>query len=273
LTTWTNGEISLGNLSALANVRGKPAVVFHLAGGSSVGAALAQPREDFARTVNATAELLEWVRLESPGTAVVVTSSAAVYGSGHAHPIGEQVATKPFSPYGAHKLLMELLCASYGASFGVRTAVGRVFSAYGGGLRKQLLWDVCSRLETGESDLVLGGDGEELRDYVHVRDVARAIGALGNEVSPAAPLFNIGTGRATSVRTLVSLLMDRWQTSVGASQNLSLSFSGKSRPGDPRYLVADTERLSALGVTCETPIELGVSEYVRWFRARQTEAD
>src|SRR5260370_2041579 len=65
LREWINGDISAGSLSTLATMGGKPAVVMHLAGGSSVGFSVAQPREDFARTVAGTAELLDWLRLSA----------------------------------------------------------------------------------------------------------------------------------------------------------------------------------------------------------------
>jgi UDP-glucose 4-epimerase len=272
LSTWLIGEISASNLSALANITGDPAVVFHLAGGSSVGAAIAQPREDFVRTVNATSELLEWLRLECPQAALIAISSAAVYGAGHARPINEQSPPNPFSPYGAHKRVMELLCASYGASYGIQTAVGRVFSAYGPGLRKQLLWDVCSRLEKGARQLELGGDGDEVRDYVHVGDVARAIVALWDRAHASSPVVNIGCGIPTTVRSLTSLLIEGWRA-AGAGENVSISFSGTMRPGDPRYLVADVAKLSAIGMSCDTRLEQGAIEYVGWFRNRHTEAD
>ncbi len=103
---WLNGEVSGGNLAQLRHDLGVPQVVFHLAGGSSVGAAIANPLEDFTRTVVSTAELLEWLRQHAPGTRVVAVSSAAVYGSGYLQPIAEDARPSPFSPYGTHKLMM-----------------------------------------------------------------------------------------------------------------------------------------------------------------------
>jgi UDP-glucose 4-epimerase len=80
---WMNGEISSSNLGQMYSSVGRPDVVFHLAGGASVGAAVANPHEDFTRTVVSTAELLEWLRQYSQETRIVAVSSAAVYGSGH----------------------------------------------------------------------------------------------------------------------------------------------------------------------------------------------
>ena len=82
VTEWINGDVTGSNLQALRSRSGLPVAVFHLAGGSSVAAAIAQPREDFSRTVSSTVALLEWVRQESPATRVVAVSSAEI---GRAH--------------------------------------------------------------------------------------------------------------------------------------------------------------------------------------------
>ena len=85
----------------------------------------------------------------------------------------------PMSPYGQHKLMMEQLCRSYAMIFGLRSTVARLFSVYGPHLRKQLLWDICSRLERNGRTLVLGGTGAEIRDWTDVRDVARLLTKIG----------------------------------------------------------------------------------------------
>lgn len=262
---WLNGDLSASNLNALRTLAGPPDVVMHLAGGSSVGAAIAQPKEDFARTVASTVELFEWLRQESPQTCVVAVSSAAVYGAGHAGQIGENAALAPYSPYGHHKAMMESLCRSYGATYGLRSAVARLFSVYGAGLRKQLLWDLCSKLEAGQTAIELGGSGGELRDWTNVRDVVHALAMLPDLASAQVPTFNLGSGVATSVRNVAGQVMSAWQPSIA---NSALGFSGKSRSGDPFSLQADASRLTALGFEWRLPLNQGLADYVRWFQAR-----
>ena len=175
LGQWLNGEIDSANLNTLAGQSGPPSTIFHLAGGSSVGLSIAQPLEDFSRTVASTARLLEWLRGLAPECRLIVASSAAVYGAHHAGAISEEAETQPMSPYGHHKLIMEQLCRSYAISFGIRATIIRLFSVYGPSLRKQLLWDLCSRLAQGQRELVLGGTGNEARDWIDVRDVVRLL--------------------------------------------------------------------------------------------------
>ena len=262
---WINGEISASNLRLLAAEVGTPDTVFHLAGGSSVGAAIASPREDFARTVSTTAELLEWMRLDAPKARLVAVSSAAVYGAGHDGRIAEGATLEPFSPYGHHKLMMESLCRSYGSTYGLQSVVARLFSVFGPGLRKQLLWDTCTRLEAGQQPLVLGGGGGELRDWTDVRDVVRALALLPQHASARGEAINVGTGVATPVRQVAAWLVEAFH---GGSESVDLQFSGRSRPGDPFSLVADGSRLAGLGFTWHRTVPQAFHEYVAWFRSR-----
>jgi UDP-glucose 4-epimerase len=262
LQSWINGEIEAANLDALAAVHGLPSSVFHLAGGSSVGLAIAHPFEDFSRTVTSTARLLEWLRVHSPQSRLIAASSAAVYGAGHSGPISEQTALTPMSPYGQHKLMMEQLCRSYAMSHGIGSTVVRLFSVYGAGLRKQLLWDVCSRLQESSRELVLGGTGEEVRDWCDVRDVVRLLATFAQ--SPQAEPFRVingGSGQAVRVSEVASLLAAHWG-------RVSVRFSGDVRAGDPFSLLADNAALRATGFAWHIPPAQGIADYVRWFMDR-----
>jgi UDP-glucose 4-epimerase len=259
---WVNADIHAASLDLLLSRAGMPDAIFHLAGGSAVGPSFANPLEDFERTVHTTARLLEWVRCHAPDAPVVAVSSAAVYGAGHDGPIPESAPLTPYSPYGHHKAIMESLCRSYGANFGLRTAVVRVFSAYGEGLRKQLPWDLCRRLAGGGLALTLDGTGLERRDWIHVDDVVRTL-VLAAEQLPSAdcPVVNCGTGTAHTVAEFARLLVDAW----GAS--CTIEFSGRVRPGDPQSLVADVTRLRALAGLEPRPLADGLAAYASWFRS------
>jgi UDP-glucose 4-epimerase len=258
---WLNGEIHLSNLQQLARDRGVPDHIFHLAGGSSVGAAIANPREDFTRTVATTAELLEWIRLDAPNVRIIAVSSAAVYGSDHSGPIREDQAHRPFSPYGYHKLMMENLCGSYAASYGISAVVLRLFSVYGRCLKKQLLWDMCAKLSSNKGELKLGGTGDELRDWTDVRDVVRALELMTSLSfdSGSTQIINAGSGKGTSVSQIAELVLDCWPTTG------HVTFSGESRPGDPYSLVADGSLLQTMGFQWNIPVDSGVHDYVRWY--------
>jgi UDP-glucose 4-epimerase len=261
LEHWLNGEIDAANLNALVEHSGVPSTIFHLAGGSSVGLSIAQPFEDFSRTVASTARLLEWLRSAARDCRLIVVSSAAVYGADHEGAIGVDAATLPMSPYGQHKLMMEQLCRSYAVTFGLHSTVARLFSVYGPNLRKQLPWDICSRLRTGERKLVLGGTGEEVRDWTDVRDVVRLLVEIDER--PQVETFQVingGSAIGTTVARVAAILAKCWGGSI------SVQYSGIVRAGDPPSLLADNAILRALPFDWKIPVEQGLADYVSWFK-------
>lgn len=262
LNLWLNGDITHANLDALAVAVGSPDVVVHLAGGSLVGPSFAQPAEDLRRSVVAAADLAEWVRLRAPDARIVLSSSAAVYGAGHNGLIGERATCQPFSPYGFHKRMAELALESYARSFGLRVAVVRFFSVYGPGLRKQLLWDCCNRLAAAPRQLTLGGQGTELRDWLHVADAARLLQLVAVHADTNYRVINGGTGVGTSIRSVASGLSGAW-----GMEQLPLEFSGVARAGDPASLIADASSAHSLGWLPQVTLSQGLESYVRWFRA------
>lgn len=263
---WLNGGVGIANLVQLQREWGIPEVVFHLAGGSSVGGALANPLEDFRRTVVSTSELLEWLRVNARAARLVAVSSAAVYGASHDGLITETARTTPFSTYGAHKLMMEDLCRSYATNYGLNVVFPRLFSVYGCGLKKQLLWDLCEKLATGKS-VELGGSGEEPRDWIEVRDVVRGLHSVSQIASAEAPSINIASGQGNTVREVALTVATSWAAS-GASTPV-VSFNGRSRPGDPFSLVADVSRMRSLGISTTIPVSQGVADYVAWYQGLQ----
>lgn len=263
VTAWKTGSLELDRLADLAGETGLPEVIFHLAGGSSVGTSLAEPHADFNSTVIGTVQLLEWVRAFAPSVPIVLVSSAAVYGDLHVGPIAEDAATKPFSPYGAHKFAMETICRGWAGSFGLSAVVVRLFSVYGPGLKKQLLWDLCTRLESHPKDVVLGGTGEELRDWTHVDDVVRALDVAARFATPHVPIINAGTGEAGSVRQIAERVLHNFGREPDC-----LSFSGTGRPGDPFSLLGKPSILDGEGFAWDIDVEAGIDDYVRWFKAQ-----
>lgn len=258
---WMNGDVSASNLAQMQAAFGTPDGIFHFAGGSSVGAAMAHPHEDFKRTVVSTADLLEWLRQHAPQTRLMAVSSAAVYGAGHAAPIAEDARPVPYSPYGAHKLMMEELCRSYAVNFGLKVVLPRLFSVYGPELKKQLLWDLCNKLAVqGAADL--GGTGRELRDWTSVGDVAHALEQLLEHADARVPVINVATGAPVSVQDVAAEVARAWSSEAPPV----IRFNGMSRAGDPHSLCADVSRLRALGLACATPLMQGIAEYVAWFR-------
>ena len=231
--------------------------IIHCAGSASVQYSFEEPAGDFAANVATTAKMLEFAQLTGC-RAFVLVSSAAVYGYTGAGAIGEERSPSPVSPYGYHKRMAELLCASYGANFRVPSICVRLFSVCGPGLRKQLFWDACVKAAQGEFSFY--GTGRELRDWLHVEDAARLLGMAIDHASPACPVTNGGSGTGVSVRTALEILGRNWNGSM------TPAFSGEERRGDPSSFVADASRVKEWGFLPSIPLDAALCDYVEWFK-------
>jgi len=257
---WEFGDVTMASLYDLISKFSKPHAIFHTAGGSSVGASLKNPYLDYQRTVGSTVDVLEFIRLESPETKFIYPSSAAVYGAVDKGMIHEDAPLRPVSPYGVHKEITEILCSSYAEHFNINVALVRFFSLYGNGLRKQLLWDLCTKLEKDHHPLVLHGTGEETRDWLHVDDAVRLMAVAMEHVSPDGLPVNGGTGQGTTVKEVAYQVRDSF------GKKCRIDFNGIVREGDPRFYQADTGRAASWGWNASRVWKEGIAEYVKWFK-------
>ncbi|KPL83867.1 epimerase [Thermanaerothrix daxensis] len=185
--------------------------VYHLAARVLVPESILYPREYNLVNVGGTVTLMEAMR-DVGVRRVVFISSGAVYGYQEHQPVREDAIPNPRSPYAVSKLAAEYYVRTIGALWGIETICLRVFNAYGPG---QHLPPVHApvvpnflRQAIQEGTLVVHGDGSQTRDYVYVDDVVEAMvaAATAREVNQA--IINVGSGRETSVRELVRLVLE-----------------------------------------------------------------
>jgi UDP-glucose 4-epimerase len=137
-------------------------------------------------------------------------------------------------------------------------AIVRLFSLYGIGLRKQLLWDACSKIS--HDDTVFSGTGDELRDWLHVDDAARLLLIAGQESLMNPLVVNGGTAVGVSTHSVVSIILNSFHNSQ------KIHFSGVSRIGDPPRLVANITEALALGWRPKRVLKQELELYVEWFK-------
>jgi UDP-glucose 4-epimerase len=237
-----------------------PDVCIHCAGRASVDSSIDDPSGDLQASVLVTAGLLEALRSTAPHCRLVYASSAAVYGEPLSLPVSEDQPLAPISPYGYHRQLCEGLCHEYAQVYGLRITVARIFSAYGPGLRRQVLWDICRRALT-DRELVLRGTGDETRDFIHGHDVGRALVHLAMEADGRGECINVASGHGTRIRELAELALGH------LNGGTPLRFSGESHTGNPTHWQASVSRLTDLGFSPRVPLGAGVAAYADWSRA------
>lgn len=254
---WVQGDVSDAGLALL---REQFDVVVHCAGQSSVARSIEQPMADFRSNVQATADLLEYLRVHCPGVLFIHASSAAVYGAAGDHPLHVTHPSNPVSPYGFHKQMAETLIQSYRAAFGLRCITVRFFSVYGPGLRRQLLWDASKKLTAGSPSAIFWGTGDESRDWIHVDDAAGLITKLAETPGDIETMNGAGGERVSVADTLEQLRL-------ALGSETTIEFNGEIKPGDPLHYHADMTEAGKLGWHSTISLDDGLRDYARWFRA------
>jgi UDP-glucose 4-epimerase len=237
-----------------------PTICIHCAGRAAVGLSMTEPATDFYGNTVMTFELLDALRLNAPNCRFIFLSSAAVYGNPHSLPIDENHPTVPLSPYGFHKLQSEQLCQEFSKIYGLPTASMRIFSAYGPGLRRQVLWDICQKAVLGKP-VKLQGTGAESRDFVHALDIANALMVVGTSAPMGGEVYNLATGMEVKIVDLASLVLD------AVDYQGSLDFDGVVPTGTPLNWRADISKLVTLGFTPSIELEPGVKSFANWCKA------
>jgi UDP-glucose 4-epimerase len=181
----------------------RPEAVFHLAAQADVRVSVERPVDDAAVNVLGTVRVLEAARHH--GAQVVFSSTGgAIYGDCE-EPATEDSPCEPLSPYGTAKLAAEEYLRSYNRLHDTKHVSLRYGNVYGPRQDPHgeagVVAIFLGALARGEQARIFG-DGRQTRDYVYVGDVARAtLSALG----PDGGVFNVGTGRETSVVELYEL--------------------------------------------------------------------
>ena len=233
---------------------------FHLAAVASVELANRDWLGTHRTNQTGAITVFDAARRAQPGRTVpvVYASSAAVYGDSADLPLAEIAATQPLSAYGADKLGCELHGRVAARVHGVRTTGCRFFNVYGprqdpGSPYSGVISIFFNRISAGQGITVFG-DGGQTRDFIYVADVVKALLAFmaRNETNPS--VFNVCTGRATSLLELA----DTIGRVCGRQPEITF---GPPRIGDIRASLGDPALAqAALGFIATTTLEQGLRQ-------------
>lgn len=179
-----------------------------------------------------------------------------------------ETVCSPGTPYGISKYAIELLADRLGRRYGIPTVCLRYtyvqgtrnsfYNAYSGIARI-----FCLRLLHGLAPICFE-DGQQQRDYINVKDVARASVLVMEDERANYGVFNVGGKRAVTVLEFARIMLREFGSS------LEPLVPGEFRLGDTRHTVSDVSRLEALGWRPTVPVEQNVREYVDWMRQQRT---
>jgi UDP-glucose 4-epimerase len=243
--------------------------VFHLAAMIAPASTLDDPAGCYQTNLLGSMNILR--AAQATGTErVVLASSAAVYGDS-AHPVSEDAALRPLTPYAASKLAMEQAAKVYSDRYGLSTICLRYFNVYGQRQPPESAYAAVipafiSALLIGETPIIYG-DGSQRRDFIYVDDVVRANLLALEPTALAEGVFNVGSGRSVTVMELAEILQQEMQRGAPPSY-------AAPRAGDIHSSEAVIDRAEqALGFRPETALIKGLRSTIEWFRQTEVEAD
>lgn len=252
-----NGD--LRDVAALKEaVAGQDAIV-HLAADTRVMDSIEDPTFNFEVNVIGTFNLLKEARAAGISRIVNASTGGAICGD-VPPPVHEAMAANPASPYGASKLAVEGYCSAFGASYDLPTASLRFSNVYGplSFHKGSVVAHFLRRIINGE-ELVVYGDGTQVRDYVFSEDLAEGI-RLGLESTVTGP-YQLGTGIGTTINELIALMRE----TVGPDYPFEVRHDD-FRAGEVMNSWCDVSHArQALGYNPTTTLKDGLAQTWQWF--------
>jgi len=288
---WLFVEADTRDAGAIARLvqETKPDALAHLAGQVAMTTSIENPRLDFEVNAVGTFNILEAVRLHSPTTIVLYSSTNKVYGSldylhyeetetryilpDYPYGLDENLPLDGHSPYGCSKLTADQYVRDYHRIYGIPTVVFRHSSMYGG--RQFATFDqgwigwfclkALEMVDVNAPPFTISGNGKQVRDVLHADDLIRAYTqAVENIERTAGQIYNIGGGSINSLSLLE--LFSLLEQITGAHMRFSqLDW----RPGDQKVFIADYRKAQRdMDWAPMVAAEEGIRRMLEWSRER-----
>ena len=243
-------------------MKGGADVVFHLAACVGRQKSIDNPQLDSSTNLIGAINVLEGMR-KNGIPRIVYSSSAAIFGELVTPTIDESHPQNADSPYGVSKLAAEKMILAYSGIYPEMTGVClRYFNIYGVNQRFDLYGNVipifAKRIYSGEP-ITIFGDGTQTRDFVNVKDVAKA-NYLGSVSSLGTDVYNLGSGSSITINELAEMMIKI------AGKNTQIVYAPE-RPADVKHCKANANKAKEkLGFEAKVSLETGLEEYMKWYR-------
>lgn len=265
-------ECDLRDAAAVRNTLNevRPDYIFHLAAQSYVPISWKAPEETLTTNIISELHLLEAMRELGLDARIQVAGSSEEYGLVHEEeaPITEENPLRPLSPYAVSKVAQDLLAYQYHRSYGLYTVRTRAFNHTGPRRGHVFVTSDWSRqialIEKGKKEPVIEvGNLEARRDFSDVRDIVRAYW-LALEKGESGEVYNIGSGKAITIRELLDLLLSMTEADIKVRQDPQ-----RMRPSDVMLLVTDYSKFNrATGWEPQIPFEKTARDLLDYWRER-----
>ena len=255
----SDAEIHIGNISDILFIericsQRKFDYIFHFAANVSVSESVENDTLNFSSNVLGTYNVLKSaIKMKSD---LILASTCTVYGSQNEMQVSENSPTNPISPYGLSKLIDEQMCTSYARIYDINTVALRFFNVYGSRQQRSVFYDFLKKYSQSEDGIKMLGTGNEIKDFINIKDVLKAIMLPLKNEKMWGDVFNVGTGKGTRIKDLLYLILTEM------NKQRDILFSGHSWRGDVREVYANIDKIKRYGFRPEIDLISGIQELI-----------
>ena len=248
----------------------KPDYIIHLASFSSVAYSWQYPIESFRNNTNIFLNLLEAIHKFSPETKLLSIGSSEEYGAVRVDdlPLKETLKPRPLSPYAVARVAQENMSRVYSKGFGLNIICTRSFNHIGCGQEDKFVISSLAKrfadFKAGKCSEISIGNTSIIRDFLDVRDVVRAYYMLLKSDAGGSEVFNICSGRQTSIQDII----DMFKKITGTNPPLAVD-ENLLRPVENSIVVGSNQKINELcGWEPEIELEDSLKALAVWWQGK-----
>jgi UDP-glucose 4-epimerase len=243
-------------------------VIFNLAGQSGAVRSMEDPWPDLDVNLRGNLVLLESIRSANPRAKLVFAGSRLQYGKPEALPVREEDQGDPLCLHAVHKRTVEEYLKLYAHLFGLSYAVARITNPYGPGQPKgRTAYGVINRLihlALADDALTIYGEGDQLRDYIHVADVVDALLLMADSSQANGRAYNVASGVGTRLVDVAKQII----AIAGGGRIEHVAWPALAQQIETGDFVADISRAKQeLGWEPRHTLRAGLDETIAHYRA------
>lgn len=232
-------------------------LIFHCAGSGIVGIKKLSYKIHYNKNYASTIQLINFIKKSNlKNCKIIFFSSQAVYAKSEKK-IKENYKIFPSSYYGKTKLMAEKKLIKIKNN---SIIILRLFSIYGKGLKKQIMWDTCKKFKNKKNNFF--GNGEEIRDFLNIKDLMILLKKIVNsKFQPGFNIYNVGSGKGTKIRKIIDLIKSNFK--IGKK----IIFNDIKNSSENRNFISSNIKVEKkFSWRPKTILKKEILIYVKWFK-------
>ena len=146
---------------------------------------------------------------------------------------------------------------AYFRSYGIDTRIARIFNTYGPGMSHLFIADMIRKITNSKNEIIVGGDGKQIRDYVYIADLINALAIIADHGKPGED-YNICSENKINLNKILELILLKMNRT-----DLNIIYDGKSYIGDIVEWYGNSEKLRNLGFNIAYNFEMGLDIVIK----------